>query len=94
MENEKNTTAYISNDGDVISFSFGEKIIRFRGPYSLVRFDKVKVWDNGYIVLDAYYNHSDKPIEEYIDLIPIIEDLYISPTEFLGGIESLEVRYA
>lgn len=36
MDTEK---AYLSNDKDMIQFRYGDKIIRFRGPYSLERFD-------------------------------------------------------
>lgn len=32
-----NDRAYLSNDKDMIKFQYGEKIIRFRGPYSLER---------------------------------------------------------
>jgi hypothetical protein len=42
-----NDRAYLSNDKDMIKFQYGEKIIRFRGPYSLERFTSVKEWDNG-----------------------------------------------
>ena len=31
--------AYLSNDKEMIQFRYGDKIIRFRGPYSLERFD-------------------------------------------------------
>ena len=36
MDAEK---AYLSNDKEMIQFRYGDKIIRFRGPYSLERFD-------------------------------------------------------
>ena len=48
MDTEK---AYLSNDKDMIQFRYGDKIIRFRGPYSLERFISIKEWDNGYIVV-------------------------------------------
>ena len=32
MDNDR---AYLSNDKDMIKFQYGEKIIRFRGPYSV-----------------------------------------------------------
>ena len=52
--------AYLSNDKDMIKFQYGDKIIRFRGPYSLEKFTSVKEWDNLYI--DAA--HFLKPIKE------------------------------
>ena len=41
MDNDR---AYLSNDKDMIKFQYEEKIIRFRGPYSLERFTSVKEW--------------------------------------------------
>ena len=40
--------AYLSNEKDIIKFQYGEKIIRFRGPYSLEYFTSVKEWENGF----------------------------------------------
>ena len=45
--------AYLSNDKDMIKFQYGDKIIRFREPYSLEKFTSVKEWDNGYLVVMA-----------------------------------------
>ena len=33
-----NGIAYLSNNKDIISFTYGDKVIRFRGPYSLDSF--------------------------------------------------------
>ncbi|MGN0355168.1 MAG: hypothetical protein ACI4EI_08855 [Muricoprocola sp.] len=90
MSNEN--VAYITNKKDYISFSYNNKIIRFKGPYSLIRIEKVKEWDNGYIVVDARYSYSEKLIEDYIDLIPILKRLYIDEAGFLNKIEKVEVR--
>lgn len=86
--------AYLSNDKDYISFSYKDKVIRFKGPYSLVRIEKVKEWDNGYIVVDARYSFSKELIEDYIDLIPMLKNLYIDVDSFLKPIKKVEVRYA
>ena len=85
-------TAYLSNIKDIISFTYGDIIIRFRGPYSLERFENVNVWDNGYIVVMAKYFHTEEPIEDYIDLTPILENLYIDANSFLAAIKKVEVR--
>ena len=82
--------AYLSNDKDMIKFQYGDKIIRFRGAYSLERFTAVKEWDNGYLVVMAKYRHNKEPEEEYIDLNPILENLYISTEEFLKEIKELK----
>lgn len=79
---DKTNTAYLSNDKDLISFKYKNYNIRFRGPYSLEYLAKIKKWDNGYIVVMTKYKHSKKLIEEYIDLIPILSNLYIEPYKF------------
>ena len=82
-----------SNDKDMIKFQYGEKIIRFRGPYSLERFTSVKEWDNGYMVVMAKYQHNQESEEEYIDLIPILKDLYIDAVHFLKPIKEVRLAY-
>ena len=83
--------AYLSNDKDMIKFQYGDKIIRFRGAYSLERFTAVKEWDNGYLVVMAKYKHNEKPVEEYIDLIPILENLYFDADEFCRQIKGVKI---
>ena len=86
-----NDRAYLSNDKDMIKFQYGEKIIRFRGPYSLERFTSVKEWDNGYLVVMAKYQHNKESEEEYIDLVPILQNLYFDVDKFLNPIKGVEV---
>ena len=90
MDNER---AYLSNDKDMIKFQYREKIIRFRGPYSLERFISVKEWDNGYLVVMAKYQHNKELEEEYIDLIPILKNLYIDAAHFLKPIKEVRLAY-
>lgn len=59
-----------------------------------MRIDHVVEWDHGYIVVMAAYTFTNELVEDYIDLAPILEDLYIEPTEFLQGIDHVEVKYA
>ena len=87
------STAYLSNYKECISFAFGGRTIRFKGPYSLTKLDKVKEWDNGYLVVDAYFVHSKEPVEDYIDLVPILEDLYIDSDKFLKSVKNVEIRH-
>lgn len=82
-----------SGDG-YTSFRYGGYNVRFKAPYSLERYVAVREWDNGYLVVLAKYKHSDKPEEEYIDLVPILDDLYIDKTEFLKPIKKVQVHYA
>lgn len=92
MDNSSNT-AYLSNDGRYTIFRFGDKRLKFIGPYSLERYTKVTTWDNGYIVVMTKYAHNQKEIEEYIDLIPILENLNMNPDKFLNQIKNVEVNY-
>ena len=84
-------TAYLSNKGRYTLFRFGDEELRFIGPYSLERYDKVTAWDHGYLVVMTKYSHSDELVEEYIDLIPVLENLYLDTETFLEPIKNVEV---
>ncbi len=86
--------AFISNEGSYTIFSFRDKRLKFVAPYSLERYESVVQWDNGYLVVMAKYSHNKEAEEEYIDLIPILKNLYINPKNFLNPIKSVEVKYA
>lgn len=88
----KNNIAYLSKTNDCIIFSFNGRNIRFKGPYSLEKINQIVEWNKGYIVLYAKYSHSEELIEDYIDLKPILSDLYIDAESFLSSIEKVEVR--
>lgn len=83
--------ATLGNDAQFSIFSFGNRVIRFRAPYSLERYTAVKEWDNGYLVVMAKYRHNPQPEEEYIDLLPILDRLYISSREFLKPIKGVAI---
>lgn len=86
--------AILSSDGNMTSFAVGDRVIRFRTSDNLVRYEAVTKWDSGYIECLATYDNPPVTEEEYIDLIPILENLYFDPKSFLEGIERVEVRYA
>ena len=88
----KDDCAVLSSEGAFTLFSFGGRRLKFSAPYSLRRYIKVKKWDRGYIEVDTEY--ADGIEEEYIDLEPILENLYIRSSEFLKPIKRVEVRYA
>ena len=77
----------------MIKFQYKDRIIRFRGPHFLKYFADIKEWDNGYIVVMAKYRHNQKPEEEYIDLLPILKDLYIDASKFLEPIREVRLDY-
>ena len=83
--------AVLSCDGPYTSFSFGGHDIRFRTPKNLVRYVDVLEWDKGYLVVNAEYDGCPEPVEEYIDLVPILKNLYFDVDEFLAPIEGVAV---
>ena len=89
-----NHEAILSSTQGFTVFSFGGYIIRFKAPYSLECYVDVESWDDGYLVVLAKYRHNAEPEDEYIDLKPILEGLYIDPATFLKPIKSVRVAYA
>lgn len=82
--------AILSNQGNMTSFRYGNCNIRFRTPSILKKYTEIKEWDNGYLVVMADYEGIGIT-EEYIDLIPILSNLYIDPTTFLKDIDSVKI---
>ena len=75
--------AILSNDKNYTVFRFGN---------SLEKYTAVKEWDNGYLVVMAKYSHNTDCEEEYIDLVPLLENLYILPNNFLKGIKEVRIE--
>lgn len=88
MSNE----AILSSENEYTIFKYDRYIIRFRAPYSLEKYTQVKEWNNGYLVVMAKYSHNQDE-EEYIDLIPILKDLYYDAYEFLAPIKKVRIQY-
>lgn len=86
--------AILSNDNNFTIFKVDDYIIRFKSPYSLEYYSSIKEWDNGYLVVMAKYRHNLNMEEEYIDLVPILEDLYIDTKSFLESIKEVKIQYA
>ena len=85
--------AILSSKGDFTSFTYDNHVIRFRTSPRLERYTKVKEWDNGYLVVMAKYRNLENDIEEYIDLIPILQNLYFDAKKFLHSIEGVNIQY-
>lgn len=83
--------ATLGNENNYTVFKYGNHVIRFAAPYSLEHYTEVKEWDKGYLVVMAKYNHNQKPEEEYIDLVPILQNLYFNADEFLEPIKGVRV---
>ena len=88
MENE----AILSSNNQFTSFKFNGNTIRFRTSPRLEKYTEILEWDNGYIVVMAKYKGHDEE-EEYIDLIPILQDLYFDTEEFLSPIKKVRIEY-
>ena len=82
--------AILTNEKDYTIFKFKDYVLKFKAPYSLEWYSHVKTWDNGYIEVMTKYNYSEELVEEYIDLDPILDDLYI-PKEKIKDIEEVRV---
>ena len=85
-------TAILSSKNEYTTFSFAGTTITFLTSKNLERYTRIKAWDNGYLVVMAK-NKSKPEHEDYIDLLPILENLYMNPTEFLSGIKNVEIHY-
>ncbi|MCD8380243.1 MAG: hypothetical protein LUC95_08020 [Lachnospiraceae bacterium] len=84
--------AILSSNKEYTYFSFRDQTIRFRTSRHLERYTEILEWDAGYIVVMAKYETVPE-MEDYIDLIPILEDLYINVDEFLAPIQKVRVQY-
>ena len=59
----------------------------------LERYTKIVEWDHGYLVVMAKYKNIGE-VEEYIDLIPILDKLYYDVDKFLEPIKEVKIDYA
>ena len=75
----------------MIKFQYGWQIIRFLGSFSLEYFTSVKDWDNEYMVVIAKYQHNQEPGEEYINLVSILNNLYVDLSQFLKPIKEVKL---
>ena len=89
MKNE----AILSSDGMFTSFTYDGHNIRFKTSTKLERYTEVLEWDYGYLVVKAKYKGTGEE-EEYIDLIPILQNLYFDVDTFLKPIKKVRIEYA
>lgn len=79
--------------GEYTIFQFNNDIIRFMTSERLERYTKIVEWDHGYLVVMAKYKNIGE-VEEYIDLIPILDKLYYDVDKFLEPIKEVKIDYA
>ncbi len=88
-----NDYAILRNNEEYTIFEFNNQIIRFATSSRLERYTKVVEWDYGYLVVMAKYKNVGE-VEEYIDLIPILQNLYYDIDAFLVPIKEVRIEYA
>jgi len=84
-------TATLSNDGGFSIFKSGGDTIRFATSPRLVRYTRVKHWEDGYLEVGVDYGNGE--VEDYIDIRQILDNLYYDTDDFLKGITKVEVCY-
>lgn len=84
--------AVLSSRDDMTSFRYGDYNIRFRTPSALKEYTEIKEWDKGYLVVMADYDGIGV-IEEYIDLLPVLKNLFIDPESFLKNIQTVKIGH-
>ena len=93
MQKATSSQAYLSNKGNYTIFRFDKHVIRFRTSSQLERYTAVKEWDQGYLVVSAKYKNIPQDEEEYIDLVPILKNLYFDAARFLSPIKEVIIQY-
>lgn len=84
--------AVLSSNGKYSSFAYGNYFIRFRTSDALKKYTKVKLWDNGYLVVTADYKKLGLT-EEYIDITSILKELHLDEKKILAPIKEVKIEY-
>ena len=84
-------SAILSSKGSFSTFKAGGDTIRFATSPRLVRYIRVKRWEDGYLEVGVDYGHGEE--EDYIDVRQILDNLYYDTNAFLKNIKKVEVRY-
>ena len=90
---EHNDAAVLSSFDKYTTFSYGDKTLTFRTCDGLEKYTKILLWDHGYIEVMAKYKQIDQEIEEFIDLEPVLDGLYMNKEAFLEPIKKVSIAY-
>jgi hypothetical protein len=86
--------AILSSYDEYTTFTYNDRIITFLTGKNLLKYTQVKEWDKGYlVVMCRTKTEPEKEQEDYIDLIPILDNLYINSVQFLEPIKEVEISY-
>ena len=91
---EKNETAILSSFDNYTTFTFRGKTLTFRTCDGLERYTRVLLWDHGYLEVMAKYRQKNQELEEYLDLEPVLDGLYMDKESFLNPIKNVRIDYA
>jgi hypothetical protein len=83
--------ARLSSAGRYSVFSYGDDVIRFATSPRLVKYTRIKQWNDGYLEVGADYGKGE--VEDYIDMRAILDNLYYDTDAFLSKIDKVEVAY-
>ena len=86
-------TAILSSFDKYTTFSFGGKTLTFRTCNGLERYTRILTWDDGYLEVLAKYRQMEGEVEEYIDLEPVLDRLYMDKGTFLKPIKNVRIEY-
>ena len=86
--------AVLSSFDRFTTFFFGGTTLTFRTCDNLRRNTKVLRWDKGYIEVKTKYHNRVEEVEEYIDLIPDLHDLYLDTESFRQPIKGVRIDYS
>jgi hypothetical protein len=90
---EQGNTAYLSNVGEYTYFAFRNKTIKFLTGKNLEKYTSIVEWDAGYLVVMSK-NYGSEECEDYIDIVPILKNLYMNVDDFLKDIKGVKVKNA
>ena len=88
-----NGCAILKSKDEYTIFQFNNQVIRFMTSARLERYTSIVEWDHGYLVVMAKYKNMGE-VEEYIDLVPILDKLYYDVDKFLEPIKEVKIDYA
>jgi hypothetical protein len=84
-------TAYLYNDGDYTFFKVGREIVKFRTSPYLENYTEIKEYDDGYMVLMAQLSTLAAPVEDYMSIKGVYNELELD-TSILSQIDEVIIK--
>ena len=83
--------ATLSKHGRYTHFVYNGKTITFMHGKDLLKYLRVKQWQNGYLVIDCLGRVKGR-YEDYIDMPYILERLYMDPETYLHEMQGVKIQ--